>query len=326
MNTVNHNVQDKKPPTSKANKNNFRQLHGMLLLDKPTGISSNYALQRARRAYYAKKAGHTGSLDPLASGLLPVCFGDYTKFCDNLLLAQKRYEVGVRLGVRTDSGDAEGNIIETSDAINISYELVDLILDKFRCGYQQMPPMYSALKQNGKPLYELARQGKVVERKRRAVSFKHIVINSLFRGYLQLDVICSKGTYIRSLVDDLGQALGCGAHVTVLRRTEVGSFNIKNMVTLAGVELLSNDKNFKSLDALLVPLHHMFANLPQLTLADKEVHRLRQGQRLSAESIVPGIIGKISLFNKDGLWLGLLEATEAGRLQVVKIISSGSKF
>src|SRR5690625_4489183 len=214
---------------------------GILLLDKPLGLSSNQALGRARRALGIRKAGHAGTLDPMASGLLVLCFGQATKVAGYLLEADKRYEATVRLGVSTDSGDAEGAVLESRPVPDFSADEIEAVLDKFRGAIEQTPPMYSALKRKGKRLYELARQGKTVERKQRAVTIHALTLTDFSENELQLTVHCSKGTYVRSLAMDIGRALGCGAHLTALRRAASQPFELAAAVSLDGLEALAED-------------------------------------------------------------------------------------
>ena len=215
----------------------WKQVDGVLLLDKPLGLTSNDALQKARRLFSAAKGGHTGTLDPLATGLLPLCFGEATKFSADLLDADKTYEAVLRLGVTTDSGDADGTVVETAP-VDIGESDVFGVLPRFTGDILQVPPMHSALKRNGRPLYELARQGIEVERDARAVTIHALDVLDFSGATLTLRVACSKGTYIRVLAADIGQALGCGAHLAALRRTVVGDLDLAQAVTLAELEAL----------------------------------------------------------------------------------------
>ncbi|MGB8148513.1 MAG: tRNA pseudouridine(55) synthase TruB, partial [Azonexus sp.] len=218
-------------------KKTWKQVDGVLLLDKPLGLTSNDALQKARRLFSAAKGGHTGTLDPLATGLLPLCFGEATKFSADLLDADKTYEAVLKLGVTTDSGDAEGAVTGTV-AVDVAESAILSVLPRFIGNIQQIPPMHSALKRNGRPLYELARQGIEVERAPRAVTIHAIDCLVIAGDMLTLRVACSKGTYIRVLAADIGQALGCGAHLAALRRTAVGDLDLAGAVTLAELEAL----------------------------------------------------------------------------------------
>jgi tRNA pseudouridine55 synthase len=216
----------------------WQQIDGVLLLDKASGLSSNDALQKARRLFSAAKGGHTGTLDPLATGLLPLCFGEATKFSADLLDADKTYEAEVRLGEVTDTGDAEGQVT-ASFAVDVDLVAISAVLPRFTGPIRQIPPMYSALKRDGRPLYELARQGIEVERAARDITIHALECLEFTGQRLVLRVSCSKGTYIRVLAADIGQALGCGAHLTALRRTRVGPLDLAGSVTLAQLETMS---------------------------------------------------------------------------------------
>ena len=223
-----------------ASRRRGRLLDGVLLLDKPVGLSSNHALQRARRAMDARKAGHTGTLDPFATGLLVCCFGKATKLSGLLLDADKAYEATVQLGVETDSGDLTGNVVATADNFTgVTEEQVAAVLPQFRGAIQQIPPMYSALKRDGKPLYEYARQGIELERPPRDVVIHQLELMAFTPTELRIFVQCSKGTYIRTIAQDIGRALGCYAHLTALRRTQVGPFTLDSSIELEALQNLS---------------------------------------------------------------------------------------
>lgn len=261
-----------------------QDIHGILLLDKRLGISSNKALQEVKRLYNANKAGHTGSLDPLASGLLPICFGEGTKLCGMLLDDNKRYRVKVLLGIKTDTGDMEGHIIEEKPVPVFPDGTIETALEQFKGEIEQVPPMYSALKHNGKKLYELARAGKTIDRKSRRI---HIVeLNLLAYGdkVVELDVLCSKGTYIRSLAEDIGQALGCGATVQELRRVQSGQFNIGQAITLEQLQQLNEAQRLQQLIAVDKPL----TTLPAVYLDADQAGRIRQGQILRLDNKLSG--------------------------------------
>ena len=266
-------------------KKTWQRVDGVLLLDKPIGLSSNDALQKARRLFSAAKGGHTGTLDPLATGLLPLCFGEATKFSADLLDADKTYEATLRLGVTTDSGDAEGTVIATS-TVNAKKDDILATLPRFVGDIQQIPPMHSALKRNGRPLYELARKGIEVEREPRAVTIHAIDLLDFSGESLRLRVACSKGTYIRVLAADLGQALGCGAHLTALRRTVVGDLDLEGAVTLAELEALDEvgrKARLKAVDALV-------HSLPVVTLEGEDVERFSHGNPVMLPEALPGKI------------------------------------
>lgn len=252
-----------------------RRVDGILLLDKPSGPSSNAVLQRVKRLYQAEKAGHTGSLDPLASGLLPICLGEATKLSGFLLGADKGYVTTARLGIRTDTLDADGQVIAEATLEGIDCARIEAELPRFRGAITQIPPMHSALKRDGTPLYELARQGVEVERAPRAVTIHRLERIAFDAPTLELAIDCSSGTYIRTLVDDLGQALGCGAHVQALRRTWAAPFREPRMHPLDGLE--AHEGDLTTLDALLLPPAAAVAHLPRVTVTAVEAARLRHG-------------------------------------------------
>lgn len=256
-------------------------VNGVLLLDKPKGLSSNHALQRVRRLFQAQKAGHTGTLDPMATGLLPICLGEATKFSSHLLEADKVYRTRVELGVITDTGDAEGTIIEQHAVPSLSVDDVEAVLTRFRGEIDQVPPMYSALKHQGKKLYELAREGKQVERAARRVSVYDARLLSFDGTAFELEVSCSKGTYIRTLAEDIGLALGCGAHISQLRRLKTGPFLADAMWTLEALEALADQA---ALEAELMPVDVLVDHLPLLTVDDTARSRLAHGQPAALET------------------------------------------
>ncbi len=262
-----------------ARKRKGRAVHGILLLDKPVGISSNAALQQVKRLFKAQKAGHTGSLDPLATGVLPICLGEATKITSYLLDADKKYQGIAKLGVRTNTADAEGDVLETRPVPVLSENTIEMALDSFRGEISQIPPMHSALKLNGKPLYELARQGIEVERKPRNITIFELKKLGFKQDELDIFVHCSKGTYIRTLVEDLGEILECGAHLQSLRRVAAGPFNINQTITLDKLtELVEDGAGFEKLDNLLLPMHVALAEWPQINLTANSAYYVRQGQ------------------------------------------------
>jgi tRNA pseudouridine55 synthase len=252
-----------------------RALDGVLLLDKPIGLSSNDALIRAKRLYLAKKAGHTGTLDPLATGLLPLCFGEATKFSQDLLEADKTYEATMRLGIRTTTGDAEGEAVETRE-VTCDQAAIVAALVRFRGEIVQVPPMYSALKRDGKPLYEYARAGQVVEREGRQVTIYALDLLACALPDVTFRVTCSKGTYVRTLAEDIGEALGCGAHLVALRRTGVGALTLEHAVTL---DALSNAAESER-DNWLQPVDALLSTFPAVQLDAEAERRFLHGQRL----------------------------------------------
>lgn len=252
-----------------------RKVDGVLLLDKPLGMSSNAALQKARWLFNAAKAGHTGTLDPLATGLLPLCFGEATKFAGELLDADKAYHATIRLGITTASADAEGQVIATCP-VTVGEADVRALLPRFMGVQQQIPPMYSALKRDGQPLYELARQGIEVERVPRQVTIHALEFSAWADERFDLAVACSKGTYIRTLAADIGAALGCGAHLAALRRTRVGALDVADAVTLEQIEAMAAEQR----DDLLQAPDALLADLPVVQLTEQESARLLLGQAI----------------------------------------------
>lgn len=292
-------------------KKTWKQVDGVLLLDKPIGLTSNDALQKARRLFSAAKGGHTGTLDPLATGLLPLCFGEATKFSADLLDADKTYEAVVKLGVTTDSGDAEGKITATA-AVNVAENDILRVLSQFTGAIQQTPPMHSALKLNGRPLYELARQGIEVERKSRAVTIYAIDFLGLVGDQLSLRVACSKGTYIRVLAADIGQALGCGAHLSALRRTIVGELDLSHAVTLEELMVLDEGERIAHLQSVDALLH----TLPIVTVEGEAAERFRHGNPVE---LPEGLSGKIRVY-ADGRLIGVGEPGLDGRLWPKRLV------
>ncbi|MGD1984792.1 MAG: tRNA pseudouridine(55) synthase TruB [Chromatiaceae bacterium] len=254
-----------------------RPVSGILLLDKPLGLSSNHALQQVKRLFDARKAGHTGSLDPLATGMLPLCFGDATKLSAFLLDADKTYRFKVLLGVKTATGDAEGDVLSTRPVDGISVGSVETVLQRFVGDILQLPPMYSALKHQGKRLYELAREGVEVEREPRAVTIHELSLGQVDLPEFELHVRCSKGTYVRTLAEDIGEALGCGAHVTALRRTGVGPYAGHAMVSMDQVESAA-EQGHAALDDLLLPIDTALADWPAVRVGADAAFYLGQGQ------------------------------------------------
>jgi tRNA pseudouridine55 synthase len=285
-----------------------RALDGVLLLDKPLGLSSNDALIRAKRLYLAKKAGHTGTLDPLATGLLPLCFGEATKFSQDLLEADKTYEATMRLGIRTTTGDAEGEALESRD-VTCDEAAVLASLAKFRGEITQVPPMYSALKRDGKPLYEYARAGQTVEREGRQVTIHALELIACALPDVTFRVTCSKGTYVRTLAEDIGEALGCGAHLVALRRTGVGGLTLEHAVTL---DVLSDAAEAER-DTWLQPVDALLSTFPAVRLDADATRRFLHGQRLklSEVSVEPLEDGRVRVYaEEDARLLGVAKAGE----------------
>jgi len=294
----------------------FRPLDGVLLFDKPLELSSNTALQKVRRLFQAEKAGHTGTLDPLATGLLPICFGEATKFSMALLNADKTYRALLRLGKTTTTGDAEGEIT-AEHPVEVGQAEVDAVLAKFRGEIQQLPPMHSALKHQGKPLYEYIRKGETIERELRSVVIHELLLNSFSGNQMDITVRCSKGTYIRTLAEDIGAALGCGAHLIGLRRTAIAHFDLSNSYNLQQLEEMTEAER----DACILPLESLMPDMPRLQLDAVQVQRLAQGQRLALDTGLPD--GKVKLHGPQGfIGVGLLQGR---RLAPDRLLSDVAK-
>lgn len=298
-----------------------RIINGILLLDKPKGISSNHALQKIKRLYNAKKAGHTGSLDPLASGMLPICLGEATKFCCQYLLdADKTYWVQAKLGIRTATGDAEGEIIKQTATINVDLAQLKNVLQQFQGEILQIPSMYSALKHEGKPLYQLARQGITVERKQRRVNIHQLQLINFVEDIATLEVHCSKGTYIRTLVDDIGETLGCGAYVTELRRLTVDQFDEQQMLTIEKLEAIFQAGGQADLDKCLLPVDSAITSWPTVSVAETTAFYIKQGQPV----IIPHAPtrGFVRLTTKDGYFIGIGEIQDDGRVAPRRLLKT----
>lgn len=297
-------------------KKNFRKLSGILLLDKPLGMSSNQALQRVRHLFKAEKAGHTGSLDPLATGMLPVCFGEATKVSAYLLDSDKTYQTTAQLGETRATGDAEGDVLQARAVPDLNAVDLPALLEAFTGDIQQVPPMYSALKKDGKPLYALARQGIEVERKARPVTIHDLQLLAQRETALDLSVHCSKGTYIRTLVEDMGEQLGCGAYVSMLRRTAVTPFS-GAMHTLESLQHLA-EQGLEALDALLLPIDHALPHLPTLTLDAAGIECLRHGQRRRVDNVADTEL--LRVYSDEGVFVGLAHVA-AGVLSPKRLMS-----
>jgi tRNA pseudouridine55 synthase len=289
-------------------------MDGALLLDKPLGVSSNAALQKVKKIFGAKKAGHAGTLDPLASGLLLVLFGEATKFAGPLLDADKEYFATLKLGERTSTGDAEGRLLEKK-AVEVSNSAVLSVLARFRGEIEQLPPMHSALKRDGVPLYKLARRGETVERSLRQVEIFELVKLRFETPRLEIRVRCSKGTYIRTLAEDIGNALGTGAHLTALRRIGSGRFRVADAVTLEGLTAMQESGRRER----LLPLEVLIGDLPRKQLDAVEEARFRKGQALSMPDLAAGIF---AVLRPDGSVIGLGKADAAGALQPLRLTAT----
>mgnify|MGYP000058574138 FL=1 len=318
-----------------------RAVSGILILDKPTGMSSNHALQRVKRMFGARKAGHTGALDPLATGLLPICLGEATKFSQFLLDSDKRYQTTGQLGVRTDSSDADGKVVETKACDHVTLADVEAQLPQFRGLISQVPSMFSALKRQGQPLYKLARAGKTVAVKPRQVTIHNLELMSFDDSQVRMDITCTKGTYIRSIVEDLGLALDCGAHVAQLRRLQAGPFVADQMVTLEQLQAMIDDAikdqvveegqwpditpAFEILDKLLMPADTAVLTLNAVQLAAHQIEALQQGKVVDhatdfAELDVVRAYG--STATDADAFIGLVEVQAGGRLKAKRLMST----
>ncbi|MDN3640889.1 tRNA pseudouridine(55) synthase TruB [Simiduia curdlanivorans] len=312
-----------------ARKPKGRPISGVLVLNKPGGMTSNRALQIAKRLFYVAKAGHTGSLDPLATGVLPLCFGDSTKFSQYLLDADKTYESTFRLGERTDTSDSDGEIVETHSALHITEAMVLAGLMAFKGEISQVPSMFSALKKDGQPLYKLARQGIEVERKARQVTVYALDLLAFRPGVVaevDVRVSCSKGTYIRSIAEDLGQALKVGGHVSRLHRTQAGPFTLAQSVSIDKLEELRAEAEPEVLDPLLLPVDAPVANMPKLALPEATAYYFRQGNPvMDAQAFALGGEGdKVRVFDQAGEFLGIGELSDDGRVAPKRLVATNS--
>jgi tRNA pseudouridine55 synthase len=295
-------------------------VNGILLLDKPAGISSNSSLQYVKRIYNAKKAGHTGSLDVPATGLLPICFGEATKVCGYLLNANKKYRVRCKLGETTTTGDAKGDILSVKPIPKITKIKLTEIFENFIGNIQQIPPMFSALKHNGERLYKLAYKGIEVERKARNVTIYNIELFNVYSDCFDIEVFCTKGTYIRTLVEDIGKEIGCGAHVLTLLRLESGPFNQLDSISLKKIEYIA-EKGQQALYNLLLPMDAALKDIPKIRLADEEVYCLSLGQSVTTSGLAKS--GQLRIYNSSQQFIGLGEATEDGKIYPKRLINIG---
>ncbi len=290
-----------------------RKVDGILLLDKPLGYSSNQALQKIKWLFQATKAGHTGTLDPLATGLLPICLGEATKFAQHVTNADKTYIANVKFGVRTTTGDAEGDVVSTMP-VNITTVELEQICQQFLGEISQTPPMYSALKHNGKPLYEYARAGIEIERPARQVTITKIVVDSFLDGEAIITVGCSKGTYIRTLAEDIANALDNHAHLTGLRRTETAGYDIADAMTIEEVEALAMEVR----DAQLLPVDSAISVLPKITISTDSAFFFKQGQAVWEAGVIPD--GELRVYEEGGVFLGLGKLLEDGKVTAKRLI------
>ncbi len=293
-------------------------IHGIVLLDKRQGVSSNWALQEVKRLYNANKAGHTGSLDPLATGLLPICLGEATKVSAYMLADDKRYQTVIQLGVMTETGDVEGVVLEEKPVPVITDEMLQHCLETFTGEIEQVPPMYSALKHNGKKLYELAREGITVERKARKITIYGIECLKFEGELLTLDVRCSKGTYIRTLAEDIGHYFGCGGTVKELRRTEAGCFKLSDAQE---IEQLQNVNSVEALHAILIPVDKPLEAIPAIDVAEFEADLIKQGQRILPEGVDMNAEFPLCRLYHNKIFLGLGEKLINDKIQPKRVFN-----
>lgn len=306
-------------------RNRGRKINGILLLDKPQGMSSNQALQRVKYLFFAAKAGHTGSLDPLATGVLPICLGEATKFSQFLLEADKEYIATIIFGVRTNTGDSDGEILETCSTGSLTADCVATAMSKFRGEIEQVPSMYSALKHQGQPLYKLARKGVEVERHARPVTIIEFILLEFRpgeRAEADVKIRCSKGTYVRTLAEDLGDALGVGAHVACLRRTAAGPFRAEHSIGLEKLEERRQTERAEDMDPLLLPMDSALVDVLRVDIPPAVAEYFRLGQPVSAPEVYRhGREGDIvRVFSQDGPFLGIGEVTDDGRLAPKRLV------
>lgn len=296
-----------------------RDIHGILLLDKPAGMTSNTALQKVKRLFNANKAGHTGSLDPIATGLLPVCLGEATKISGYLLDSDKGYFVTVKLGEKTNTGDVEGEVIATRPVPPIDEARLRQVLERFTGEIEQVPPMYSAVRIDGQRLYKLAHQGIEVEREPRPVTIYKIELLHQADDQLDLHVTCSKGTYIRTLAEDIGEALGCGAHVTVLRRTLVSGHRLEEAVSLERLEQILENDGFEGIDACLLPMDSALSEWPALSLNDDMAFYVKRGQAVLVPKAPTS--GLVRLYGSKHGFMGIGHILEDGRVAPKRLVN-----
>ncbi|MDF5329692.1 tRNA pseudouridine(55) synthase TruB [Vibrio parahaemolyticus] len=307
-----------------ARRRKGRPINGVILLDKPTGISSNDALQKVKRIYFAEKAGHTGALDPLATGMLPICLGEATKFSQFLLDSDKRYRVIAKLGERTNTSDSDGEVVETRP-VDVTLEKLEACIEKFRGESDQVPSMFSALKYQGKPLYEYARKGIEVPRESRKITVYEIILHRFEGDEVEMEVHCSKGTYIRTIVDDLGEMLGCGAHVTMLRRTAVAKYPYEKMVTLEQLNELLEQAHREEiaprelLDPLLMPMDTAVEDLPEVNLVPELADMVQHGQPVQVLGAPEQGALRLTM-GEERLFIGVGEMNDDGKIAPKRLV------
>lgn len=302
---------------SRQRRRRVRNISGIVVLDKANGLSSNAALQEVKRLYEANKAGHAGSLDPLATGVLPVCLGEATKVSQFLLDSDKRYRARIKLGIRTDTGDSEGSIIERNEGISVSRKAIERALTKFKGEVEQVPPMHSAIKMNGVPLYKLARKGITVEREPRLVTLYQICLVEFVNSELELEISCSKGTYIRTIADDLGQELGCGAHVIELRRTQAGVFTEKDSISAEELALEKENKGLDKIDQFLIPMDRAIQDLPEVNLPSITASHVKNGQAVLVRHLPKN--GLVRMY-EDEQFIGIGSIDDDGKVAPRRLI------
>ena len=302
---------------SRQRRRKVRNISGIVVLDKANGLSSNAALQEVKRLYEANKAGHAGSLDPLATGVLPVCLGEATKVSQFLLDSDKRYRARIKLGIRTDTGDSEGSIIEQNEGISVSRKAIERALTKFKGEVEQVPPMHSAIKMNGVPLYKLARKGITVEREPRLVTLYQICLVEFVNSELELEISCSKGTYIRTIADDLGQELGCGAHVIELRRTQAGVFTEKDSISSEELALEKENRGLDKIDQFLIPMDRAIQDLPEVNLPSITASHVKNGQAVLVRHLPKN--GLVRMY-EDEQFIGIGSIDDDGKVAPKRLI------
>ena len=302
---------------STQRRSRVRNISGIVVLDKANGLSSNAALQEVKRLYEANKAGHAGSLDPLATGVLPVCLGEATKVSQFLLDSDKCYRARIKLGIRTDTGDSEGSIIERNAGISLSRKAIERALTKFKGEIEQVPPMHSAIKMNGVPLYKLARKGIAVEREPRLVTLYQVCLVEFVNSELELEISCSKGTYIRTIADDLGQELGCGAHVIELRRTQAGVFTEKDSISAEELALEKENSGLDKIDQFLIPMDRAIQDLPEVNLPSITASHVKNGQAVLVRHLPKN--GLVRMY-EDEQFIGIGSIDDDGKVAPRRLI------
>jgi tRNA pseudouridine55 synthase len=297
-----------------------RALNGFLVMDKPVGLSSSQVVQKAKRMMDAQKVGHTGSLDPLATGVLPLCFGEATKFSQYLLDSDKRYWTRIKLGVITDTGDSDGQVLEERPVANVTRESIEAVLGEFRGTISQIPSMYSAIKHHGQPLYKLARMGVEVERKVRTINIYSCEVVNCDGAHFELEVHCSKGTYVRSLAEDIGEKLGCGAHVVALRRRSAGPFAEVDVVSFETLEAACQSEQA---ERFLKPISSAVGDWPEVTLNAALAYYLKQGQPVLVPHAPTSGWVRLSLYRESspGAFIGVGEVLDDGRIAPRRLVS-----